>query len=631
MQLRDHLSVIPFPQGSQAHCHVAHPKARRCEIGRRKHIRGSTLGTKVRCRRVLPRQEFPSCLPSPWGPFPNLSESADDRTGVFSFLLARIVTSDEFQRLWDTVAARDLGQVISKLHEWPFRVDLLSDVATHIINGIACALNHCHLSGVLHLYGSVFADTAQSQPPTVAAFSEKIRLFSVCSDVKPANVRVSSLAFGGEYGVPVLELADLGLAWPLEPGSEYAVVPRDRGTQAYIAPEVKRGVAYRTSDVYSLGMTIWELLSGSLPTAADLVASQTPAFLSTPPRGPISNGSCLLYCYRRDWRLLLQRALNQNPQLRPSIGELLQMTPLCQVAYMSPAPNFDRLVSSMDESLQAVMAARESSQALGATAQTQAHAAAKAPSFVPSHRGGARGASESSGRSFTQESAASDAPHLFLKAQAHRAPAPSPPAILRSSGVPGGRHGVSSSLWKDSVILPHPPEVSQGGDEMDVDSEVDLNFGSTEEYPALSASQLSLPANRSVPEQTSHCLKEWGALEVCKRISVWAHRIPSPDADWVSALSADDAFKRIGIENAKFRAYWEKMGKAIFGLLQRMRRGGFSDEMTFTFISTAGRDVPSKKKKAFRTKLRALLMILESRGVLPDTPNVPQILHSEVH
>ncbi|MBL8111263.1 MAG: AAA family ATPase, partial [Acidobacteria bacterium] len=76
----------------------------------------------------------------------------------------------------------------------------------------------------------------------------------VHGDVKPTNVRVS-----GERAF----LLDFGLA--IQRGEEAEGI---RGTPSYVAPEVLRGARPdRRADLYSLGMTFYEALTGVLPTS----------------------------------------------------------------------------------------------------------------------------------------------------------------------------------------------------------------------------------------------------------------------------------------------------------------------------------------------------------------------------
>lgn len=81
-------------------------------------------------------------------------------------------------------------------------------------------------------------------------------------DVKPANVMVQP------DGQPVL--LDFGLARAVESEVHLTMTGEVVGTPAYMSPEqiAGRGDMDRRSDVYALGVTLYELLTGKLPFAA---------------------------------------------------------------------------------------------------------------------------------------------------------------------------------------------------------------------------------------------------------------------------------------------------------------------------------------------------------------------------
>jgi len=90
-------------------------------------------------------------------------------------------------------------------------------------------------------------------------------------DIKPSNIMVS-LQVGKLESVKII---DLGLAKGVAEENTLSTVGAFIGTPAYASPEQFAGIATDIrSDLYSLGVTLWEMLSGKLPfggSAAELM------------------------------------------------------------------------------------------------------------------------------------------------------------------------------------------------------------------------------------------------------------------------------------------------------------------------------------------------------------------------
>ncbi len=133
-------------------------------------------------------------------------------------------------------------------------------------------------------------------------------------DIKPSNILVSPDGH--------TTLLDLSLAARLAEARAGGEVPLT-GTLAYAPPELFGTVLHRSpaSDVYSLGITLYQLLTGVLPFPATSAAGLAQAHLCEPPPDPRR------YNPRVTTRLasLLRKMLAKQAERRPTGSELVAM------------------------------------------------------------------------------------------------------------------------------------------------------------------------------------------------------------------------------------------------------------------------------------------------------------------
>jgi hypothetical protein len=125
---------------------------------------------------------------------------------------------------------------------------------------------------------------------TLAALEEAHALGIVHRDLKPDNVVLEPLRSGLDF----VKVVDFGLAKLLE---EAAAPPRGAltrpglvcGTPEYMSPEQGRGDALDgRSDLYSVGIVLFELLTGSVPFSGDTATKTLLLQLNHPPPDPRS-------------------------------------------------------------------------------------------------------------------------------------------------------------------------------------------------------------------------------------------------------------------------------------------------------------------------------------------------------
>ncbi len=147
-------------------------------------------------------------------------------------------------RLYIVMALHTGGSLRERLAAGPLPPAEALDLACQIAGGLAAA----HEMGILH------------------------------RDLKPGNVM-----FGTDGGARII---DFGLAKLLD-GSQATLTRTgsSRGTLAYMSPEqITRGEADARSDVFALGVTLHEMLTGRLPFAGEGQAGQILSIVSDEPR-----------------------------------------------------------------------------------------------------------------------------------------------------------------------------------------------------------------------------------------------------------------------------------------------------------------------------------------------------------
>jgi serine/threonine protein kinase len=170
---------------------------------------------------------------------------------------ARVVASLDYPHIvpvYDVGRTEGLCYVVSKFIDGTNLKHRLregrvaEDEAVELIATIAQALHYAHQQGLVH------------------------------RDVKPANLLLD--AAGKPY------LADFGMVLRVE---DFGTGTRYAGTPVYMSPEQARGEGHRVdgrSDIFSLGVVFYEMLTGGRPFQAKTVAEVLTLIVDTDPRPP---------------------------------------------------------------------------------------------------------------------------------------------------------------------------------------------------------------------------------------------------------------------------------------------------------------------------------------------------------
>jgi serine/threonine-protein kinase len=168
--------------------------------------------------------------------------------------------------------------------------------AVHVVRQVARALSAAHAQGIIH------------------------------RDVKPDNIFIVRKGSDHSY----VKLLDFGVAKLLDAEHEAnrTLVGTAMGTPNYMSPEQTRGERVDPrSDVYSLGVVLYNLLAGKVPHAASSIPGLLLAISTKPPEGlPASTpaGEAIPQALRNLVMLCLHKDASKRPQSMDELQALLR-------------------------------------------------------------------------------------------------------------------------------------------------------------------------------------------------------------------------------------------------------------------------------------------------------------------
>ena len=189
---------------------------------------------------------------------------------------------------------------------------LTTDEIKHWLNGIVNGIEYLHDRGIVH------------------------------RDLKPANIYSEA---------EQVKVGDVGLSKFIAPSHHSAT--QSVGTVYYMAPEVAKGRYGKEIDVYSLGIMLFEMLTGRVPFDGESTAEILMKHLSEKPD---------LSVLPRAYRGVIERALEKDPTKRtPSVRKLLEEfeaanspnrrkepTPIPEHSFVEPHPRYERANHNQD-------------------------------------------------------------------------------------------------------------------------------------------------------------------------------------------------------------------------------------------------------------------------------------------
>jgi serine/threonine protein kinase len=237
-------------------------------------------------------------------------EGPPDRPADYAIKLARPDATD--RRIAASLIEREaaVGQQVSHPHLIAILASDLENARPHIAMPL---LSGAPLAQILEAQRRLSTSAALWMVRQVAEAATELHTSGwIHCDIKPANIFVSPTGHA--------TLFDLGFALRLGT-HECAANAGIRGTLAYTAPEMISASTAVTerSDVYSLGITLFELLVGHVPFPERDSAGLARAHLS----GRMPNVRRLLPSLSPEVVQLISSMLSKEPLRRPVTGELL--------------------------------------------------------------------------------------------------------------------------------------------------------------------------------------------------------------------------------------------------------------------------------------------------------------------
>ncbi|HSJ90304.1 MAG TPA: serine/threonine-protein kinase, partial [Anaerolineales bacterium] len=174
-----------------------------------------------------------------------------------------------------------LAAYLKALHEQKQRMPI--GMVAQVLKSIAGALDYAHAKGIVH------------------------------RDIKPANVLLRSHAGTVELNKPLPQdvepvLTDFGLVRLLD-STMHTTAGSVSGTPTYMSPEQARGEKVdKRTDIYSLGIMLYEMLAGTVPFQADTTFGMLMKHINEPPP-PIEGLS-------EGLQAILDRTLSKDPSFR---------------------------------------------------------------------------------------------------------------------------------------------------------------------------------------------------------------------------------------------------------------------------------------------------------------------------